>query len=222
MTENPEEERLKALATKHIEFSKFVGKLKRVKRTGWVRSGVDDAESVADHMFRMAWMAMSIGQDVQGVDVQKAIKMALVHDLAEAKVGDLVIVGEKERQDKITKAEKAKMELEVMTNISQEVGGDFGKEVLDLFNEFEAQETPTAKFLGDLDKLEMIIQCEEYEVEQNMCMPSFFKTTKGVFKTPLCQAMDAELRGRHGERCEQAGNPTDPVKNGYPCGIQKK
>ena len=217
-----QDEKLKALASKHIEFSKFVGKLKCVKRTGWVRSGVDDAESVADHMFRMAWMAMSIGQDVEGVDVQKAVKMALVHDLAEAKVGDLVIVGEKERQDKITKEEKAKIELQCMEDVANELGGEFGKEVLDLFNEFEAHETPTARFLGDLDKLEMILQCEEYEIEQNMCMPSFFKTTKDFFQTPVCKAMDAQLRARHHERLEKAGNPENPTKNGYPCGVQKK
>ena len=149
--------------------------------------------------------------------------------------------------------------------VAKDLGGEFGQEVLDLFNEFEAHETPTAKFLGDLDKLEMLIQAEEYEDSQGakkqfstffysflifsfifyyhffvelssnviswkfmyfefvsnffqMCLtnvifcgikkwkgvhlPSFWKTTEGFFKTPLCQEMDKQIRERHHKRWE--------------------
>ena len=115
---------------------------------------------------------MSVGSHVEGVDVQKAVKMALVHDLAEAKVGDLVIVGDK--QDKISKEEKARIELETMEQVAKDLGEAFGQEVLDLFNEFEERETPTAKFLADLDKLEMLVQAEEYETTQNMSTQFYF------------------------------------------------
>ncbi len=51
------------------------------KRTGWVRRGVEGAESIADHMYRMAVMAMLFaGTDI---DYQRCVMMAIVHDMAE-------------------------------------------------------------------------------------------------------------------------------------------
>ena len=55
--------------------------LKKTKRTGWIRAGVVNPESVADHSFRMAFLALILGKDM-GVDTQKAVCMALVHDIA--------------------------------------------------------------------------------------------------------------------------------------------
>src|SRR5688572_1987599 len=63
------------------------GKLKRVRRKGWVDRGVPDAESVADHSYRLALLAWAVARQ-RGLDADRALKMALFHDLAEAEVGD--------------------------------------------------------------------------------------------------------------------------------------
>ena len=61
------------------------GNLKRTKRTGWIRNSINNPESIADHMHRMSLIAMSI-KDTK-IDKQKLVKMAIVHDLAEAIAG---------------------------------------------------------------------------------------------------------------------------------------
>ena len=62
--------------------------LKSIRRAGWVsKVQVEDVESVADHTFSMATMAMLLS-DMLGFDTHKVIKMVLMHDLAESIVGD--------------------------------------------------------------------------------------------------------------------------------------
>lgn len=75
-------------ASQALEFLRVVGKLKTLKRTGWVNSGVALPESVADHMYRMAMCSFLITDPA--LDRARLMKLAVVHDLAEALVGDIV------------------------------------------------------------------------------------------------------------------------------------
>jgi len=63
------------------------GSLKEVRRKGWVDRGVPDAESVADHSYRVALLAWALAR-TRGLDAERAMLIGLVHDLAEAEVGD--------------------------------------------------------------------------------------------------------------------------------------
>ncbi|KAK9741437.1 hypothetical protein RND81_03G105900 [Saponaria officinalis] len=62
--------------------------LQTTKRAGWVKRNVDNPESISDHMYRMSLMAL-ISSDFLGVIRDKCVKMAIVHDIAEAIVGDI-------------------------------------------------------------------------------------------------------------------------------------
>ena len=64
-------------------------KLKGVKRTGWVRKGIPEAESVADHSFGVAILALLLSLPPE-IDRDALIKMALLHDLGESVIGDIV------------------------------------------------------------------------------------------------------------------------------------
>jgi len=75
-------------ASQALEFLRVVGKLKTLKRTGWVNNGVALPESVADHMYRMAMCSFLITDPA--LDRARLMKLAVVHDLAEALVGDIV------------------------------------------------------------------------------------------------------------------------------------
>jgi len=68
-------------------FARICGALKNIKRTGWVNNEIDLPESVADHMYRMTMLAFMI-QDPT-INKDHLIKICLVHDLAEAIVGDI-------------------------------------------------------------------------------------------------------------------------------------
>src|SRR4051812_31134562 len=73
-----------------IKFYGFLGKLKRLRRSGWVFKNIHDPESVADHSFAVAILTMVIAPKFK-VDQLNAIKMALIHDLGESVIGDIII-----------------------------------------------------------------------------------------------------------------------------------
>lgn len=146
---------------KFLEFALTIGKLKKIKRSGWLRHKIPSPESVADHSFRTAVLAMILAPQL-GIDVNKAAKMALIHDIGEAKIGDIVtMIGTKTLPNL---AAKIQQEKDAIRQIFQ---GIDAIEYSALFEEFEANQTPVAKFVKQIDKLEMGIQAYEYEKEDS-------------------------------------------------------
>uniref|UniRef100_A0A7I4C9D0 5'-deoxynucleotidase n=1 Tax=Physcomitrium patens TaxID=3218 RepID=A0A7I4C9D0_PHYPA len=173
-----------------IQFLTLIQRLKTTKRTGWVNHGVKESESIADHMYRMAVMAIISG-DLPGVNKDRCVKMAVVHDIAEAIVGDIT------PNDNISKEEKNRLENAAIDEMCQLLeGGMAADEVRELWQEYENNSTPEAKLVKDLDKLEMILQAAEYETEQDKSLDGFFQSTKGKFQTDLGKAWAAEITRR--------------------------
>ncbi|KAK9810309.1 hypothetical protein WJX72_008370 [[Myrmecia] bisecta] len=174
-------------ATSSIDFLTLVSQLKVTKRTGWVRAGVTGPESIADHMYRMGLMALI--SSPPGVDRDRCVKLAIVHDLAEAIVGDIT------PSDNVSKTEKAKREADAMAQIRALLGSEtaVGQEVEHLFQEYEDGATPEAQLVKDFDKLEMILQAHEYETTQNIRLQDFFDSTRGKFQTDIGKAWAAEI-----------------------------
>lgn len=137
-----------------------VGKLKKVKRQGWVRSGVKRPESVAEHSYRLAFMCMVIPLKSH-INRVKLIKMALLHDFSEAQTGDIVYErGVKviaDRAKKINKEEKAITKQ--LNNIENR------NELFQIWKEYVSLKTNEAKLLKEMDKLEMALQAYEYKKE---------------------------------------------------------
>jgi len=127
-----------------------VGKLKKIKRRGWIRAGIEEAESVADHSYRTAFMAMLIGDKLK-LNVEKMIKMALLHDIAECITGDITPY-EMERERK----------MEVEKEAMKELIGDMN-DYYEIWKEFMLRESKEAKIIYEIDKMEMILQAKEYE-----------------------------------------------------------
>ncbi len=143
---------------KTIEFIHKITKLKTIKRQGWVREGVPKPESIADHVFRSSIMVLLFAEKFN-LDVNKLLKMCLIHDLSEAITGDLVDErGNKIVMDKIKKYEK---ELTVMENLLE--GLEEKDKILQLWKEAESMESDYAKALKKIDRLEMVFQAYEYE-----------------------------------------------------------
>ncbi|HJX06287.1 MAG TPA: HD domain-containing protein [Candidatus Nanoarchaeia archaeon] len=171
-----------------VDFFNTAEKLKRVKRAGWVREGVPNAESVADHSFSTALLCYILADSLK-VNKDKIIKMALLHDLAEVEAGDNV----SHRGDKIVSSIKNKLEKEerVMKKMFSKVDGE---EYMNLWIEFTEQKTREAIILKQIDKLEMAFQASEYE---NTIEPSkldeFFINTKMNLKEPLLIELFNEL-----------------------------
>lgn len=154
-----------------FDFFDLIGRLKRVKRTGWVDCGIQDPESVADHMYRMALMVMLLPTD-PGISTSRALRMALVHDLQEALVGDIT----PEPWSGVSKAEKHKLEVDAIERIRVMLHpAPFADELVELWEEYEAAATPEAKLVKDLDKFEMMMQAHEYEQQDpSLSLQQFF------------------------------------------------
>lgn len=134
-----------------------VFKLKRKDRAGWIRHGIENPESVAEHSFGTAILALVLSEKF-GLDSSKTVKMGLIHDLAEYAVPDFTPF------DDITPEDKFRLEEEAMKKLCSSL--ENGDEILMLWYEIEKGESLEAQFIRRLDKLEMMFQAKEYAEEQ--------------------------------------------------------
>jgi putative hydrolases of HD superfamily len=138
-----------------IGFFVKAGKLKSEPRRGWVKKlSLDDPESVADHSYRTALMAM-LFSDARGLDTEKAVRLALIHDLPEALVGD-AMPEERSGESKIA------LETDAMEKLLSELPQAVRVSCRAAWHEYVSGRTPEAKLVNQLDKLEMAIQAWEY------------------------------------------------------------
>jgi len=143
---------------KIFNFFEQAGKLKEVERYNEKRNGIK--ESAADHSWRLALMAFAIAQELNlNLDILKAVKIALVHDIAESVTGDIdaVLIME----GKFSKEEKKKEEMEAMGKIKNIAPEEIGGEIYSLWEEYETGETWEARFIKALDKLETLAHLSE-------------------------------------------------------------
>lgn len=140
-----------------IKLLSNLGVLKEVKRTGWVLKGVEEAESVADHTWRMSLLVMLLADEK--LNKEKLLEMNAVHDLGEIGIGDI----KWETGRKTISSQKIKHEDEMKA--MKVMFGNYSKggKYIALLQEFNEQKTPEAKFLKQIDKLEMALQALEYE-----------------------------------------------------------
>lgn len=158
-----------------IELLHKVGRLKELERTGWVLRKVPNPESVADHSFRLSIMALLLSDEFD-LDKNKCIQMALIHDLAESITGDIT------PHEDMDKAEK--YETEKNTIISLFKGIKAGN-LIELWKEYEKCESQEAKFVNELDKLEMLIQSFEYKQKyKDLDLSEFLPYVEERIKNP--------------------------------------
>ena len=142
-----------------VEFSKLAGKLKTVKRKGWVtKFGMKNPESDADHTYMVALIAMVIG-DSRKLDTEKLMRMALIHDLEESVMGDWdVDMKNKLGWDKYERTKKGSIR-----KILGVLPKKLEKKYLMLWEELNGKRSKYAKLIEEIDKLELCFQILEYE-----------------------------------------------------------
>jgi putative hydrolase of HD superfamily len=127
-------------------------RLKRVARAGWVRVGVPDPESVAAHSWGVAWLAVVLAPPE--LDRARVLTYAVLHDLAEAWVGDLT------PHDGVSREDKERRERVAVTDLCARIPR--GAEVLAAWEAYEAQADDEARFVRQLDRLDMAVQAAAY------------------------------------------------------------
>lgn len=134
-----------------------VYRLKDEVRAGWLLRSVSAPESVADHSWGTALLCL-LHAHRAGVDADRAVRIALIHDIAEAEVGDIPRRVE-ERAQPISRAEKTRREEQAMARLAD---GPLSGAVA-LWQEYEAGETPEAVFVRDMNLVDMCLQALFYE-----------------------------------------------------------
>jgi len=141
-----------------VSFFRIVCNLKTIKRSGWIhKSKITSPESVADHSYSMCMMSMILAE-IMNLDSGYIMKMVIIHDLAESMVGDHM-------PDNISSEEKHLLEDKAMKKIISKLPNSLRKNYLCIWNEYNNNITVNAKFVHNMDKLEMALQAKEYEFE---------------------------------------------------------
>jgi putative hydrolase of HD superfamily len=153
-----------------------VMRLKRLFRQGWLKRSIPEelCESVAEHSFGVAMLALLA--PAEGVDRGHALLLALTHELGETYAGDITPV------DGVPPEEKSRREREALLRALE--GHPESGYFLALWEEFEAGATPEARFVRELDRLEMGLQAALYKAEGSELMEEFFDSARRTVSSP--------------------------------------
>ena len=134
-----------------IDFLVEVDKLKNVLRQSYLTNG-ERRENDAEHSWHFALMVVLLSEYAkEKIDTLKVVKMALIHDLVEIDAGDTFAYDESGNE---TKEAREELAAERIFNLLPE---DFAEEVFSLWREFEAKESPEARFAAALDRFQPIL-----------------------------------------------------------------
>ena len=133
-----------------LGFLRAAERLKTVTRSGWTSTG--EAESVAEHTWRLCLMAMVLYGRAENIDLARLLKMCLIHDLGEAIGGDVPAPAQ------VAGSPKAGQERVDLLSLVEPLPAAGRREILELWDEYEAASSPEAKLAKGLDKLETILQ----------------------------------------------------------------
>lgn len=143
--------------------------LKCIPRMGWMVRGVRDGESVAEHSYAVALLAMLIADRMSvAVDREKVLRIALLHDLPEHVTGDIHAPATKVLGEEAKEAAEERIMKALFSGI------DGGDEYVRLWKEFAGRTSVEGRLVRAVDKLEMFTQAYEYELEGNLKIEDFW------------------------------------------------
>ncbi|MBT5200510.1 MAG: HD domain-containing protein [Thaumarchaeota archaeon] len=139
-----------------LDFFKISSNLKNIPRQGWIdKLSLKHPESVADHTYSMTMMSMIIS-DMENFNSEKILKMSLLHDLAESKIGDFT-------PEQIDSKKKIQLENNAFNEIMKTLPEKIRSSYLELWKEYQENISSEAKIIHQIDKLEMVIQAKMYQ-----------------------------------------------------------
>ena len=191
--------------------------LKDERRTGWQLRGVDEPESVAAHAWGVAYLVLAFGdrfrEELPGVDLDRALRLAVVHDVAEAETGDVATRADSTTEspdpDRMEAAERAAM---------RDLAGPLPDRVRDAWAAYEARDSPEAVLVKECDLLDTCVQAIVYEradrydpadgepdaFREYDALDEFFATTEARLQTDAGRALFERLRARYlSERAQE-------------------
>ena len=142
-----------------VDALKFLDRLASLPRTGWLLRGVTDVESIAEHTYGVACVAAALVDDLRArgvaVDGEKVLRMALVHDAAEALTGDIPMP-----------AKTAELEAALERAEDELLARALPAAQLELWREAERGASVEARVVKAADKVQMLVKMLTYEEQR--------------------------------------------------------
>ena len=167
--------------------------LKQLYRQGWLQRGVpaERCESVAEHIFSMAvlgwWL---LDESFPELERERVLRMILIHELGEIYTGDIT------PGDGMPPEEKYRLERENFWKVAGRLPR--GPEYLALWEEFELGQSAEARFVRQLDRLEMGLQAAVYRAQGMPEMEQFFASASAALHDPRLRDVFAEIENLRG------------------------
>jgi putative hydrolase of HD superfamily len=131
--------------------------LKFEPRKGWQKRVEGRVESVADHSFAVALLALYEGER-RGYDLEKILKLALIHDLEEAIIGDLTPGDKAHRGATRVQRDRERAIRELLSKLPAKSRPAY----LRLWTDLRERRSKESRLVHQLDKVEMAFQAKEY------------------------------------------------------------
>lgn len=162
--------------------------LKHLYRQGWLRVGIppERCESVAEHSFYVALLCLFLADGYfPEADASKLVRLALLHDVGEARAGDIT------PHDGVSREEKLRRERAAVEHLFSTLPR--GADYLALWEEYEQGTSFEARLVRQVDRLEMGLQATVYEHQGMGDLSQFFASVHRALETPELQVLLAEL-----------------------------
>ncbi len=171
-----------------LDFFKTAANLKKISRQGWIdKLSLDNPESVADHSYSMAVMSMVIS-DLENYNSEKILKMVLLHDLAESKIGDYT-------PEQLSNEKKNKLENKAFDEIIKNLPDLIKSQYLQIWQEYQENTSPESKIVHQIDRLEMALQAKIYQKDgySRDKLESFFESAKTDITDPKLKELFTKI-----------------------------
>ena len=129
-------------------------KLKELPRAGWLRVGLSEVESVAGHSWGVAWLVLLLCPEE--LDRERALAMAVLHDLPEVRAGDIT------PHDNVSADDKHRREAEAADALLRDQ-----PRLRAIWQEYTDHRTPESRLVHQLDKLDMALQAIRYRQRED-------------------------------------------------------
>jgi putative hydrolase of HD superfamily len=172
-----------------------INQLKQLYRQGWLQHGIPEAlcESVAEHSFSMALLALLLADAYSPeLDRQQVLLLALIHDLGEIYAGDFT------PEDRLPAEEKHALEAKAIEQVFGQLPD--GQRYIRLWQAYEQGESPEARFVKQVDRLEMALQASIYARRGFPDMQNFYDSARQALGEGLLRQPLAEVEALHSSK----------------------
>lgn len=170
-------------SNRDIELLFELGFLRFVKRS-WTQFLNPNVENVSEHIFRVSWLAMMIGYK-EKADIEKILKLSLVHDLGESRTGDTNPV----TREYAGGSDEKRAIRDIFS------GSFFENEAENLYQEYKERKTKESKIVKDADNLEVDLEVKEQTI-MGYQKPKFWSEVRDVAGRNLYTKTARELYKR--------------------------